>query len=228
MINPLEEQVPETTVGTDEIDYKFGDTIETDENPTLAESSGTIIAEIQPALYGAFTKILSFLAQGTSSQDIVFIKDGKLNTRKSSGIIFSDMSDLFGDKSIEFIDPNNVVKLMSLIKGGEKISFINNNGQEYIISTIKDNKPDRIITLPIPDIAPTDVIEKPELNNCIFEMEVPVERIEDLVSAYKITEASYYIVDGMKYQCQQVQVKINCVYVKCYSCFTATCMDVFG
>jgi hypothetical protein len=155
--------------------------------------SGTLIAEVPSALYGGFVKILSFLAQGMSTQDMFFIKEGKLVSKKSAGFIYSDMTDLFETNDFEIQDPNNVVKLLNLIKGGDKIAFVKNSeSQEYVISNIKDGEPDRIITLPIPDVHPDEIITKPDIGNMVSEIEIDVARIEDIINAQKVTDSSYF------------------------------------
>jgi len=159
-------------------------------------SSVNNIAEIPSALYGAFTKILAFLSQGMSSNDIFFIKDGKLNTKKSAGFIYSDMSSLFNNNSIEIMDPTNAVKLLSLLKGGEKTLFLRDNSENnYIISNIANEEPIRSIVLPIPDINANEVAIKPEIGNLIKEFELDTERVEDAINASKITNSSYFILN---------------------------------
>jgi copper chaperone CopZ len=174
--------------------------VETVEGATevSVELSNTIqnIAEIPSALYGAFTKILAFLSQGMTSNDIFFIKDGKLNTKKSAGFIYSDMSSLFNENSIEIIDPATAVKLLSLLKGGEKVLFLKDNTENnYIVSNIANNEPMRSIVLPIPEVAENEVAVKPDLGNLIKEFEIDTEKIEDAINASKITGSSYFILN---------------------------------
>jgi len=159
-------------------------------------SSIQSIAEIPSALYGAFTKILAFLSQGTSSNDIFFIKDGKLNTKKSAGFIYSDMSSLFNENSIEIMDPSNAVKLLSLLKGGEKTIFLKDNSENnYIISNILNEEPIRSIVLPIPDITENEIAIKPDIGQEVKDFEIEIERIEDAINASKITGSSYFILN---------------------------------
>ena len=152
-----------------------------------------ILAELQPARFSAFNKILSFLSQGLSAQDIFYINQGKLTSAKSAGIVYSDMSDLFGENNIEIVDPANAVKLLNLIKGGDKVLFSKDNTENnYVISTIIDNEPERIVTIPVPEFAETDIIKIPELTE-IKSFEIDPIEIEDIINAFKITGADFYI-----------------------------------
>jgi len=172
----------ETTTGDNEVNIELS-------------NSSQIIAEIPSALYGAFTKILAFLSQGMSTQDIFFIQNGKLNSKKSAGFIYSDMSDLFEENNIEIMDPANAVKLLSLLKGGDSVLFLRDiTENNYIISNMKDSEPTRSILLPIPEVAPEEVTIKPEIGNLIKEFEINIDRIEDAINASKVTSSNYFIV----------------------------------
>ncbi len=191
-MNNMEEVKINTNEGKNEVETIEGST---EVSVELSTSTQTI-AEIPSALYGAFTKILAFLSQGMASNDIFFIKDGKLNTKKSAGFIYSDMSSLFNDNSIEIMDPATAVKLLSLLKGGEKTLFLRDNSENnYIVSNIQNNEPMRSIVLPIPDVAENEVAIKPELGELIKEFEIEIERIEDAINAAKITDSSYFLLN---------------------------------
>jgi len=174
-----EEPEVETTSGSEEIDISLG--------------SNEVIADIPSEIYGAFIKILQFLSQGMSSQDIFFIKDGKLNSKKTVGFIYSDMSELFANNNIEIVDPSNAVKLLSLLKGGENVVFVK-EGEQYIIATMDNNEPIRSVVLPIPEVQAQDVITKPEIGDLVKSFDIPVDRIEDAINASKVTDSSYFIV----------------------------------
>lgn len=163
------------------------------ETPEIDNNNFEILAELQPARFSAFNKILSFLSQGLSAQDIFYINQGKLTSAKSAGIVYSDMSDLFGENNIEIVDPANAVKLLNLIKGGDKVLFSKDNTENnYVISTIIDNEPERIVTIPVPEFAETDIIKIPELTE-IKSFEIDPIEIEDIINAFKITGADFYI-----------------------------------
>ena len=175
---------PETISGGDEI------------NIDIQGAQNEIIAEIPSAMYGAFVKILSFLSSGMSSEDIFFIKQGQLNAKKSAGFLYSDMSTLFNENDFEIQDPTNAVKLLSLIKGGDNTLFIkDNDNKEYIISSVVNNEPQRMVSLPIPDIPIDEQVQKPEIGELVKEFDFEIGRIEDLINASKITESYYYILN---------------------------------
>jgi len=181
-----QEQLPETMNTDEEINIDISD----------GSGSSDVIAEIPSAMYGAFVKILSFLSSGMGSEDVFFIKEGKLNAKKSAGFLYSDMTALFNENDFEIQDPANAVKLLSLIKGGEKVVFLKDSeNQEYIISSIQNDEPQRMISLPIPDIPIEEQAQKPEIGELVKEFEIDVSRIEDLVNASKITESYYFIVN---------------------------------
>jgi len=177
-------ETPETTSGGEEI------------NIDIQGAQNQIIAEIPSAMYGAFVKILSFLSSGMGTEDIFFIKQGQLNAKKSAGFLYSDMSSLFNENDFEIQDPANAVKLLSLIKGGENVVFIKDTeNQEYVISSITEGEPQRMVSLPIPDIPIEDQVQKPEIGELLKEFEIEVNRIEDLINASKITESYYFILN---------------------------------
>ena len=177
----------------DRINLENGVSIDLETPDVNNENNFEILAELQPARFSAFNKILSFLSQGLSAQDIFYINKGKLTSAKSAGIVYSDMTDLFGENSIEIVDPANAVKLLNLIKGGDKVLFSKDNTENnYVISTIIDNEPERIVTIPVPDFTETDIVKIPELKELkSFEID-PIE-IEDIINAFKITGADFYI-----------------------------------
>ena len=179
-----QENLPETTSGGDEI------------NIDIQGAQNEVIAEIPSAMYGAFVKILSFLSSGMGTEDIFFIKNGKLNAKKSAGFLYSDMSSLFNENDFEIQDPANAVKLLSLIKGGENVVFVKDvENKEYVISSITEGEPQRMVSLNIPEVPIEDQVQKPEIGELIKEFEIDVSRVEDLINASKITESYYYILN---------------------------------
>jgi len=186
------EMETELTAGSEEIniDLPIGATTG---SPEDAQTASNVIADIPSEIYGAFIKILQFLSQGMASNDIFFIKDGKLNTKKTVGFIYSDMTDLFNENSIEIIDPNTAVKLMTLLRGGEKVVFLKDQ-EQYILTTLDNNEPIRSIVLPIPEVQPQDIATKPELGELVKSISIPIDRIEDAINASKVVDSSYFVV----------------------------------
>jgi len=172
------------------------DEVEIDISMSGTQETQAVIAEIPSAFYGGFVKILSFLAQGMSSQDTFFIKDGKLVSKKSAGFIYSNMQELFDENDFEILDPANAVKLLGLIKGGDKTVFLRDEDEkEYVITNMKDGEPDRIVTLSIPEVHPDEVTEIPNIGEKVSELEVDVARIEDIINAQKATDSAYYLLN---------------------------------
>ena len=178
------EKTPEMTSGGEEFDID------------IKGAQNEVIAEIPSAMYGAFVKILNFLSSGMSTEDVLFIKNGQLNAKKSAGFLYSDMSTLFNENNLEIQDPSNAIKLLSLIKGGENTVFVKDiENQEYIISSMVSSEPQRMVSLNIPDVPIEDQVHKPEIGEMVKEVDIDVSRIEDMINAFKITESYYYILN---------------------------------
>ena len=151
-----------------------------------------VVGKIQSAAFGGFTKILSFLAQGTSSQDIIYIKEGKLNLVKNAGYIFCDLSIMFDDNNLEIIDPTKSIKLLSLIKGGDEVLFLkDDSNSRYLISNLVDDKVSTTVSLPQPDHSVNIEVSAPEIGELKFRQELAIDFVDNIQSAIKALESQY-------------------------------------
>jgi len=168
--------------------------------PVSAPTSGPqVIGKIQSAMFGGFTKILSFLSQGTSSQDIIYIKEGKLNLVKNAGYIFCDLSIMFDNNNLELIDPNKSIKLLNLIKGGDEVVFVKDNeNTRYLISSLVGDNPSTTISLPQPDQSNNNEVSAPNVGELIFRKEISIDVVDNIQSASKALECAYLKFDLIK------------------------------
>jgi len=162
------------------------------EKEVNAEPGSEVVGRIKSSLFGGFTKILSFLSQGTGSQDIIYIKEGKLNLVKNAGFIYCDLSIMFNDNNIELVDPSKSIKLLNLIKGGDEVIFIkDDNNSRYLISNLIEDKVSTTITLPQPDSTFTSDIQAPELGEIKTTVNIDVDNVDNIQNAVKTLEAQY-------------------------------------
>jgi ribosome-interacting GTPase 1 len=150
------------------------------------------IGKIQSALYGGFIKILSFLSAGTTSQDIIHIREGNLNLVKNAGYIYADLSIFFEDHDLDIIDPTKNTKLLSLIKGGDEVMFVkDNNNSRYLITSLVNNIPSTSITLPQAENQNNMQISAPELGELKLRRELEIDLVETIQNASKAVESDY-------------------------------------
>jgi len=164
--------------------------------PATVNLEGTpgaeVIGNLKSALFGGFVKILSFLSQGTGSQDIIYIDNGKLNLIKNAGFIYSDLSTMFGENSLEVIDPSKSIKLLNLIKGGDEVVFVKDDAsQRYIISNIVDGVPNTSITLSQPDRSITSTVQRPEIGELKYQTEIDINIVDGIQQASKTLESAF-------------------------------------
>jgi len=156
------------------------------------ETSLDVVGKIQSMAFGGFTKILSFLAQGTSSQDIIYIKEGKLNLVKNAGYIYCDLSIMFDDNNLEIIDPTKSIKLLSLIKGGDEVLFLkDDSNSRYLISNLADDKVQTTISLAQPDRSVNIDVSAPEIGELKFRRGLEIDFVDSVQSATKALESQY-------------------------------------
>jgi len=158
--------------------------------PTNTEQSN--IGMIQSSLYGGFIKILSFLSAGTTSQDVIHIREGKLNLVKNAGYIYADLSIFFENHDLDIVDPSKNIKLLSLIKGGDNVLFVKDNANSrYLITSLVDNNPSTSITLPQAETQGTMTIGAPGLGELRNRNEVSLDFVDTIQNASKAVESDY-------------------------------------
>jgi hypothetical protein len=150
------------------------------------------IGKIQSALYGGLIKILSFLSTGTTSQDIIHIREGNLNLVKNAGYIYADLSIFFDNHDLDIIDPAKNTKLLGLIKGGDEVMFIKDNvNSRYLITSLVNNNPSTSITLPQAENQNNMQITAPELGELRLRRELEIDLVETIQNASKAVESDY-------------------------------------
>jgi len=150
------------------------------------------IGKIQSALYGGLIKILTFLSTGTTSQDIIHIREGNLNLVKNAGYIYADLSIFFDAHDLDIIDPIKNTKLLSLIKGGDEVLFVKDNANSrYLITSLINNVPSTSITLPQAESQSGLQISAPELGELKLRRELEIDLVETIQNASKAVESNY-------------------------------------
>jgi hypothetical protein len=177
-------------------DFKAETAVQTTVAPTRQGSpeSNEVyqIGKIQSALYGGLIKILSFLSAGTTSQDIIHIREGNLNLVKNAGYIYADLSIFFDNHDLDIIDPVKNTKLLGLIKGGDEVMFIkDNNNSRYLITSLVNDNPSTSITLPQAENQNNFQITAPELGELKLRRELEIDLVETIQNASKAVESDY-------------------------------------
>lgn len=150
------------------------------------------IGKIQSTLYGGLIKILSFLSAGTTSQDIIHIREGNLNLVKSAGYIYADLSIFFDNHDLDIIDPVKNTRLLNLIKGGDEVMFIKDNtNSRYLITSLVNDNPSTSITLPQAENQNNLQITAPELGELKLRRELEIDLVETIQNASKAVESDY-------------------------------------
>lgn len=166
---------------------------------TYSSSSGEQIGKIKSALFGGLTKILSFLSQGTGTQDIIYIKEGKLSLIKNAGFIYCDLSIMFENNDLELVDPTRSIKLLNLIKGGDEVLFIKDDeNSRYLISNLIEGEPSTTITLPQPDRTVVQEVQPPELGELKYSQEIEIEVVDNIQQASKTLESQFLKIEIQK------------------------------
>ena len=160
---------------------------------TPAPTAGVYqIGKIRSSLYGGLIKILSFLSAGTTSQDIIRIKEGRLNLIKNAGYIYADLNIFFDNHDLDIIDPTKNTKLLGLIKGGDEVMFVkDDNNSRYLITSLIDGIPSTSITLPQAENQSALNISAPDLGELKIRTELSIDLVETIQNASKAVESNY-------------------------------------
>ena len=152
-----------------------------------------IISTINSALYSGLTKILSTLSQGKESSDIISIDKGVLTDITINGFLKTDLTELFGENSIDILHPAHATKLMKLLKGGNEFHFINDEENiKYMITN-------SIASISIPKAAERKVVTIPEIGEKQSMIELDSDVVNTISEAKKMLEAEYitlYLADN--------------------------------
>jgi len=144
-----------------------------------------VIAEINSALYTSLTKILSTLSQGKESTDIISIENGLITDTTVNGFLKADLTDLFGENSIDILNPAYTTKLMKLLKGGDKFYFLNDEeGNRYHITN-------NIASISISKADTKKVVQIPEIGESKSSIELDSDVVMTIADAQKMLEAEY-------------------------------------
>jgi hypothetical protein len=144
-----------------------------------------VIATINSAIYSGLVKILSMLAQGKESIDIISIDKGELKDISEHGFVYANLKELFNENSIDILNPVYATKLMKLLKGGDQFHFLDDeeNNRYHITNTIA--------SISIPKAAEKRVYELPEIGEKLFEIELDNDTVATISEAQKMLEAEH-------------------------------------
>jgi hypothetical protein len=175
-------------------------------NPDI---SGTEIASIKSAFYGGFIKTLETVSPGLGSEDVVSIKEGRLVITKSGGIISCDLSSVFGKNSWNLKDPTNNLKKLKLIKGGDKVTIMNDD-TKYIIYSSAGQDIKTICTITKVNENASTFIETKEIDPGTLKSKtvLPLEVISNLIAAKSLHGSIYYNItlDAVTYDLLSIDI----------------------
>lgn len=155
------------------------------------EISGQEIASIKSAYWGAFHTLISLVSPDLGSADIISIVDGKLTLSKDGGVLSADLTDLFGKNSWHILGPKEVIKTLKLIKGGTKVTIMDdgprnivyNSDGDIVKTVVTVTKPETTNVMKVEEVDPGDFKVRKELSN---------EMVGNLVAAKAAHGALYY------------------------------------
>jgi len=101
------------------------------------ELEGTEIASIDSSFWDSFLKLIEVVSTDLEPTDVVSINKGKLLIAKGSGAIYGDLTDIFGNHTWNIKDPNNTLKKLKLISGGEKVTIMDAAKSNLVYSSVK-------------------------------------------------------------------------------------------
>ena len=163
-----------------------------------------IITNINSAVYGGLTKILSFLAKDKESIDSLSINKGEIIDITNTGYIYANIKHLFGEKTIEFLDPKYSVKLMRLLKGGEEFVFIDDDDNcSYTITNITSS-----VSIPKSTKGVT-TLKIPELDKTVATVDIETDIVSNIDEAKKTLESEKVVIELNKDNTEIIGVNIN-------------------
>lgn len=149
-----------------------------------------IIAKTNSAFYGGLVKILSFLSQNKESVDCLSIRNGKITDTTDTGFIYADLSQLFGENNIDFLDPKYSVKLMKLLRGGDEFVFIDDEEKNrYVITNV-------ISSVSIAKAATgSNSSSVPEIKEELSSIDIDPDIVNSITEAQKVLEAEKIVLE---------------------------------
>jgi len=165
--------------------------------PKYDNDEPKVIGTITSAAYGGFVKILSLLTANSGKSDIISIEEGKLSTMASGGFLYCDLSILFGKNNFNIIDPQYNIKLLKLISGGDKVTFIDDNANmRYLVFNLVNDNPQISIKLQKPDPSRNPRITKPNLGEVQEKVQnIDPDLVNTITAAEKKLESQYFILE---------------------------------
>jgi len=149
-----------------------------------------VIAKINSSVYGGLTKILTFLAKDKESIDSLSIHKGEIFDMTNTGFIYADIKDLFGENSIEFLDPKYSVKLMRLLKGGDEFVFIDDeDNSRYSITNITSS-----VSIPKSNKGVTS-LKMPTFDTVVSTLDIETDIVANIDDAKKTLESEKVIIE---------------------------------
>ena len=131
------------------------------------------IGNCKTSAWGAFIKILEFIAKDLGNNDIISIENGTIDTHKSGIFIHCDMQNILGNISLNLTSPDSSVKLLKLIRGGDLVQIFKEEAtNNYMFCNIAN---DRILTRVHTKLAANTVAllsKVPELGQPIRQKEI--------------------------------------------------------
>ena len=101
----------------------------------------TPLATCKTSAWGAFLKVLDFLAKDSSKDEVIMVEQGTLDTNKNGVFVHCDLKNILGDITLNITAPSYSTKLLKTIKGGEFIQILKDNETNtYVYCNIVDGR----------------------------------------------------------------------------------------
>lgn len=106
---------------------------------SIAGTSNNIIAEITPAKFDSFVKILSLLDK---SSDSIVINNSAIMQQYNRSLLYADINEVFDKKpvTLQILNPKKNVKLLKQFKNNNNIYIIDDNDNSRYILTNNEIK----------------------------------------------------------------------------------------
>ena len=115
------------------------------------EQDEDIIVDMKSTEFENLLKVLLKISDGAVAEDVLQIKAGLLTMSKYGGIVKTDLTPIFGNKSWDIINPNRAIKILKLLKNGDRIKVIR-SGQQQLVYNMKGDKILNIVKLFSPTV----------------------------------------------------------------------------
>ena len=157
----------------------------------VAEDDEKVIAELRSAYYSSLIKTIETVSKKLSATDILNIENGKIITSFENGYFYCDLSDLFKNNNLYLKDPNNVLKMLKLIKGNSDVYLLETK-QKYIVMNYENNTKKQKIIIPKATSEVGIKLEKKDPGTLLYKTIMDTGIINNLINAKAALGKNYF------------------------------------